>query len=97
MMHHRWKIGFFQKAPYNLKCPEPTPIQEVEFSTAFMLQEGYQAGTPAGGSDGSWFQAQSADATGMTSSGITATDMLYANDPWRAQTQQLPAPAGQPA
>eukprot|EP00959_Pyramimonas_sp_CCMP1952_P192345 4021981-Pyramimonas_sp.AAC.1 len=73
------------------------PIQEVEFFTAFKLQDVYQAWAPAGGSDGSWIQAQSADVTGMTSSGITPTGMLYTNDPWRAQTQQLPAPAGQPA
>eukprot|EP00959_Pyramimonas_sp_CCMP1952_P387412 8118750-Pyramimonas_sp.AAC.1 len=62
-----------------------------------MLQDVYQAGTLARGSDGSWIQAQSADVTGMTSSGITPADMLCTNDPWRAQTQQLPAPAGQPA
>eukprot|EP00959_Pyramimonas_sp_CCMP1952_P379633 7952254-Pyramimonas_sp.AAC.1 len=62
-----------------------------------MMQAGYRAGTSAGGSDGSWIQAQSVDVTGMTSSGITPNDMLYANDPWRAQTQQLPVPAGQPA
>eukprot|EP00959_Pyramimonas_sp_CCMP1952_P199652 4176238-Pyramimonas_sp.AAC.1 len=62
-----------------------------------MMKEGYQAETLAGGSDGSWIQAQSADVTGMTSSGITPNDMLYASDPWRAQTQHLPVPAGQPA
>eukprot|EP00959_Pyramimonas_sp_CCMP1952_P246688 5155892-Pyramimonas_sp.AAC.1 len=39
-------------------------------------------------------QAQSADATGITPSGITPTDTLYADDPWRAQVQQLPVPAG---
>eukprot|EP00959_Pyramimonas_sp_CCMP1952_P262753 5494165-Pyramimonas_sp.AAC.1 len=61
------------------------------------MQDMYQAGTPAGGSDGSWIQAQSADVTGMTSSGITPTDTLCANDPWRSQVQQLPVPAGQPA
>eukprot|EP00959_Pyramimonas_sp_CCMP1952_P224377 4691885-Pyramimonas_sp.AAC.1 len=33
----------------------------------------------------------------MASSEISPTDMLCANDPWRAQMQQLPAPAGQPA
>eukprot|EP00959_Pyramimonas_sp_CCMP1952_P086777 1815074-Pyramimonas_sp.AAC.1 len=33
----------------------------------------------------------------MTSNGITPNDGLYANDPWRAQTQQLLVPAGQPA
>eukprot|EP00959_Pyramimonas_sp_CCMP1952_P327834 6863397-Pyramimonas_sp.AAC.1 len=57
----------------------------------------HQAGAPAGGSDGSWIQAQSADVTGMTSSGIDPADMLCADDPLRAQVQQLPVPAGQPA
>eukprot|EP00959_Pyramimonas_sp_CCMP1952_P044699 933838-Pyramimonas_sp.AAC.1 len=57
----------------------------------------YHAGAPAGGFDGSWIQAQSADVTGSTPSGMTPTDTLYADDPWRAQVQQLPAPAGQPA
>eukprot|EP00959_Pyramimonas_sp_CCMP1952_P109742 2295517-Pyramimonas_sp.AAC.1 len=57
------KDWFISLPPYNLKCPEPTPIQEVEFSAVFQLQEGYQAGAPAGGSDGSWIQAQSADVT----------------------------------
>eukprot|EP00959_Pyramimonas_sp_CCMP1952_P163560 3419561-Pyramimonas_sp.AAC.1 len=33
----------------------------------------------------------------MTSSGITPADLLCASDPWRAQMQQLPVPAGQPA
>eukprot|EP00959_Pyramimonas_sp_CCMP1952_P352705 7389790-Pyramimonas_sp.AAC.1 len=55
------------------------------------------AGTPSGGSDGSWIQAQSADGAGITPSGITPTDTLYANDPWRSQVQQLPVPAGQPS
>eukprot|EP00959_Pyramimonas_sp_CCMP1952_P375444 7863618-Pyramimonas_sp.AAC.1 len=80
-----------------MKCPEPTPIQEVEFAAIFTMQEGCQAGAPVGRSDGSWIQAQSADASGMTSNGITPSDVSYANDPWRAQAQQLPAPAGQPA
>eukprot|EP00959_Pyramimonas_sp_CCMP1952_P111004 2322283-Pyramimonas_sp.AAC.1 len=62
-----------------------------------MLIEVYQAGAPAGGSDRSWVQAQSADVTGMTLGGITSTDMLCARDPRRAPTQQLPVPAGQPA
>eukprot|EP00959_Pyramimonas_sp_CCMP1952_P309628 6479680-Pyramimonas_sp.AAC.1 len=62
-----------------------------------MMQEGCQAGTPAGGSDGSWMQAQSADLSSMTSNGITPNDGLHANDPWHAQTQTLPVPAGQPA
>eukprot|EP00959_Pyramimonas_sp_CCMP1952_P287009 6002042-Pyramimonas_sp.AAC.1 len=57
----------------------------------------YQAGSPAGGSDGSWIQAQSAGVTGGTSSGITPTDTLCANDPLRARVQQLPVLAGQPA
>eukprot|EP00959_Pyramimonas_sp_CCMP1952_P423169 8864293-Pyramimonas_sp.AAC.1 len=61
------------------------------------MQDMCRARTPAGGSDGSWMQAQSADVTGITSSGITPTDTLCANDPWRAQVQQLQAPAGQPA
>eukprot|EP00959_Pyramimonas_sp_CCMP1952_P361643 7573930-Pyramimonas_sp.AAC.1 len=34
---------------------------------------------------------------GITPSGITPTGTLYTNDPWRAQVQQLPVPAGQPA
>eukprot|EP00959_Pyramimonas_sp_CCMP1952_P406386 8517527-Pyramimonas_sp.AAC.1 len=62
-----------------------------------MVQEGCRAGTPAGGSDGSWIQAHSADLSGMTSNGIAPNDGLYANDPWRAQAQPLPALAGQPA
>eukprot|EP00959_Pyramimonas_sp_CCMP1952_P440616 9224854-Pyramimonas_sp.AAC.1 len=62
-----------------------------------MLQDACQAGEPAGGSDGSWIQAQNADVTGMTSSGIAPAGMLCTNDPWRAQTQQLPVSAGQPA
>eukprot|EP00959_Pyramimonas_sp_CCMP1952_P122105 2552474-Pyramimonas_sp.AAC.1 len=61
------------------------------------MMNAYHAGTPAGGSDGSWVQAQSADVTGITPSGTTSTDALCANDPWRAQVQQLPVPAGQPA
>eukprot|EP00959_Pyramimonas_sp_CCMP1952_P322577 6750142-Pyramimonas_sp.AAC.1 len=56
-----------------------------------------QAGAPAGGSDGSWIQAQSAGVTGITPSGITPADTLYADDPWRARVQQLPVTAGQPA
>eukprot|EP00959_Pyramimonas_sp_CCMP1952_P387469 8120144-Pyramimonas_sp.AAC.1 len=72
-------------------------MQGVEFTTIFMMQEGYQAGTLAGGSDGSWIQAQSADLSGMTSNGITLNDGLHANDPWRAQAQPLPVLAGQPA
>eukprot|EP00959_Pyramimonas_sp_CCMP1952_P169820 3548032-Pyramimonas_sp.AAC.1 len=50
-----------------------------------------------GGSDGSWTQAQSADLSGTTPNGITPNDGLYANDPRRAQAQQMPVPAGQPA
>eukprot|EP00959_Pyramimonas_sp_CCMP1952_P440337 9218998-Pyramimonas_sp.AAC.1 len=61
------------------------------------MQGGYLAGAPAGGPDGSWIQAQSVDVSGMTSSGITPNDILCADDPWRAQAQQLPVPAGQPA
>eukprot|EP00959_Pyramimonas_sp_CCMP1952_P157253 3288471-Pyramimonas_sp.AAC.1 len=72
-------------------------MQGVEFTAVLMLQEGYIAGAPAGGSDGSWIQAQSADVSGMTSNGIAPNDGLCANGPWCAQTQQLPAPAGQPA
>eukprot|EP00959_Pyramimonas_sp_CCMP1952_P369849 7746320-Pyramimonas_sp.AAC.1 len=44
---------------YNLQVPEPTPMQGVEFTATFMMQEGCQAGTPVGGSDGSWIQTQS--------------------------------------
>eukprot|EP00959_Pyramimonas_sp_CCMP1952_P446734 9354300-Pyramimonas_sp.AAC.1 len=47
------KYWFTPKAVYKLKCPEPTPIQEVEFSAASMLPDVYQAGAPAGISDGS--------------------------------------------
>eukprot|EP00959_Pyramimonas_sp_CCMP1952_P226544 4737077-Pyramimonas_sp.AAC.1 len=62
-----------------------------------MLQDLYQAGAFAGGSDGSWMQAQSAGVIGMISSGITPADTLCADDLWRAQMQQLPVPSGQPA
>eukprot|EP00959_Pyramimonas_sp_CCMP1952_P409918 8590927-Pyramimonas_sp.AAC.1 len=65
--------------PCNMKCPGPTPAQEVEFSTVLMIQDAYHAGAPAGGSDGSWVQAQSADVTGITSSGIAPSDTLYVN------------------
>eukprot|EP00959_Pyramimonas_sp_CCMP1952_P391360 8201550-Pyramimonas_sp.AAC.2 len=59
--------------------------------------EAYLAGAPAVGSDGSWMQARSADVTGITPSGITPSDPLHVNDPWRAHVQQLPVPPGQPA
>eukprot|EP00959_Pyramimonas_sp_CCMP1952_P375258 7859365-Pyramimonas_sp.AAC.1 len=62
-----------------------------------MMQEAHQAGTPAGGSDGSWVQAQSADPSGMTSSGVTLNDAQCASAPRRYQAQQLPALAGPPA
>eukprot|EP00959_Pyramimonas_sp_CCMP1952_P383618 8039225-Pyramimonas_sp.AAC.1 len=55
------KDWFIPKTPYNLKCPEPAPIQEIEFSTVLTVQGTCQAGAPAGGSDGSWIQAQNAD------------------------------------
>eukprot|EP00959_Pyramimonas_sp_CCMP1952_P287103 6004021-Pyramimonas_sp.AAC.1 len=87
------KNWYIPADPYNLKCPDPLPIV---FSQVFMMNA-YQAGAPAGGSDGSWIHAWSADVTGITPSGITPTGTLYANDPWRAQVQQLPVPAGQPA
>eukprot|EP00959_Pyramimonas_sp_CCMP1952_P396932 8316788-Pyramimonas_sp.AAC.1 len=61
------------------------------------MQEAHQARAPAGGSDGSWIQAHSADLSGMTSSGAAPNDGFYASDPWRNQAQQLPAPARQPA
>eukprot|EP00959_Pyramimonas_sp_CCMP1952_P394986 8275606-Pyramimonas_sp.AAC.1 len=61
------------------------------------MQEGCQAGALAGGADLSWIQAQSAVVIGMASSGVAPNDMLCANDPWRAQKEQLPVPAGQPA
>eukprot|EP00959_Pyramimonas_sp_CCMP1952_P090908 1903138-Pyramimonas_sp.AAC.1 len=35
--------------------------------------------------------------TCMISNEITLNDGLHANNPWRAQAQPLPAPAGQPA
>eukprot|EP00959_Pyramimonas_sp_CCMP1952_P173232 3619799-Pyramimonas_sp.AAC.1 len=77
-------------------APASTPTQGVEHASAFTMQEAYQAGTPAGGSDGSWIQAQSADLSGMTTSnGITPNDGLYVKDPWRAPAQQMPALAGQ--
>eukprot|EP00959_Pyramimonas_sp_CCMP1952_P255411 5334881-Pyramimonas_sp.AAC.1 len=63
-------------------------MHKIEFSTVFMLQEGYQAGTPAGGSDGSWIQARSADVIGAAPSGITPTDMLCANDAAVASTRR---------
>eukprot|EP00959_Pyramimonas_sp_CCMP1952_P279640 5846718-Pyramimonas_sp.AAC.1 len=84
---------FIPGTPYNLKCPDPIPIV---FSHAFMM-DAYYAGTLARGYDGSWIQAPSADVTGITPHGITPSDTLCANDPWRAQIQQLPVPAGQPA
>eukprot|EP00959_Pyramimonas_sp_CCMP1952_P225770 4721021-Pyramimonas_sp.AAC.1 len=61
------KDWYIPKTPYNLKCPDPPPSQGVEFSTVLMIQDAYHAGTPAGGSDGSWIQAQNADVTGITS------------------------------
>eukprot|EP00959_Pyramimonas_sp_CCMP1952_P086523 1809829-Pyramimonas_sp.AAC.1 len=90
------KEWFISKTPYNLKCPDPSLVQEVVFSTVLMMGTGH-AGTPAGGPDGTWIQAQSADVTGITPSGITRSDTLCANDPWRAHVQPLPVPAGQPA
>eukprot|EP00959_Pyramimonas_sp_CCMP1952_P058540 1222461-Pyramimonas_sp.AAC.1 len=57
----------------------------------------YRAGAPAGGSDGSWIQAQNADVTGITASDIMPSDTLRVNDPWRAHAQQLPVLAGPPA
>eukprot|EP00959_Pyramimonas_sp_CCMP1952_P385182 8072639-Pyramimonas_sp.AAC.2 len=59
--------------------------------------DAYHAGAPAAGSNGSWIQAQTADVTGIASSGITPFDTSYVNDPWRAHVEQLPVPAGQPA
>eukprot|EP00959_Pyramimonas_sp_CCMP1952_P299969 6274234-Pyramimonas_sp.AAC.1 len=56
------KDWFTRKTPYNLKCPDPPPAQEVAFSTVLMMQGAYHAGAPAGASDGSWIQAQSVDA-----------------------------------
>eukprot|EP00959_Pyramimonas_sp_CCMP1952_P404557 8478728-Pyramimonas_sp.AAC.1 len=53
------KNWFMSDAPYNSKCPGPLPIL---FSQVFMMNA-CPAGTPAGGSDGSWIQAQSADVT----------------------------------
>eukprot|EP00959_Pyramimonas_sp_CCMP1952_P105809 2212293-Pyramimonas_sp.AAC.3 len=64
-------------------------MQGVEFTAILMMQEGCQAGAPAGGSDGLWIQTQSVDVSGMTSNGIAPNDGLYANDPWRAQAQPL--------
>eukprot|EP00959_Pyramimonas_sp_CCMP1952_P458799 9477234-Pyramimonas_sp.AAC.1 len=59
--------------PYNLQCPDPPPHQEVVFSHVLMMGACH-AGAPAGGSDGSWKQAQSADVTGISPSGITPSD-----------------------
>eukprot|EP00959_Pyramimonas_sp_CCMP1952_P441544 9243850-Pyramimonas_sp.AAC.1 len=75
------KNWFVPDTPYNLKCPKPPPMA---FSEVFMMNACH-AGTPAGGSDGSWMQAESADVTGITPGGTTPTDTLYADDPWRAQ------------
>eukprot|EP00959_Pyramimonas_sp_CCMP1952_P403987 8465136-Pyramimonas_sp.AAC.1 len=80
---------FIPKTPYKLKCPDPPPVQEVAFSTVLIV-DAYHAGPPAGGSDGSWMQAQVADVAGNISSGITPSDTLCANGPWRARVQQLP-------
>eukprot|EP00959_Pyramimonas_sp_CCMP1952_P388974 8150009-Pyramimonas_sp.AAC.1 len=57
--------------------------------------DAYYAGAPAGGSDGSWMQAQSADATGIAPSGITPTDSLCANGVPRA-TSRATTPFGTP-
>eukprot|EP00959_Pyramimonas_sp_CCMP1952_P070138 1464220-Pyramimonas_sp.AAC.1 len=65
-------------------------------STVLMM-DAYHAGTPARGSYGPWIQAQSADVTGITPSGITPSDTLYVNGPWRAHVQQVPVPARQSA
>eukprot|EP00959_Pyramimonas_sp_CCMP1952_P223774 4678803-Pyramimonas_sp.AAC.1 len=54
------RTWFFPNTLYKLKCPDPPPVQEVVFSTVFMMGA-WHAGAPAGGSDGSWIQAQSAD------------------------------------
>eukprot|EP00959_Pyramimonas_sp_CCMP1952_P132966 2779945-Pyramimonas_sp.AAC.1 len=62
-----------------MRRPVPCDRHLTVFSTLFMLQDMYQAGAPAGGSDGSWIQARSADVIGMTSSGITPTDALCAS------------------
>eukprot|EP00959_Pyramimonas_sp_CCMP1952_P006123 128256-Pyramimonas_sp.AAC.1 len=51
------RTWFFLETPCNLKCPDPPP---VVFSHVPMVGA-YHAGAPAGGSDGSWIQAQSAD------------------------------------
>eukprot|EP00959_Pyramimonas_sp_CCMP1952_P059685 1246618-Pyramimonas_sp.AAC.1 len=64
----------YRGPPYNLKAPASTPARQVEHATVSTMQETYQAGTAAGGSDRSWIQAQSADLSGMTFSGITTTD-----------------------
>eukprot|EP00959_Pyramimonas_sp_CCMP1952_P060118 1256262-Pyramimonas_sp.AAC.1 len=45
------KYWFTQKTSYKLKCPDPTPLQEVEFAAMLMVQDAYHAGAPAGGSD----------------------------------------------
>eukprot|EP00959_Pyramimonas_sp_CCMP1952_P308260 6451146-Pyramimonas_sp.AAC.1 len=80
MMHQRKKN----------EAPASTPMHGAEFTVNFIMQEAYEAGAPAGGSDGSWIQAQSADLSGMTSNGVTPNDGLFANDPWRAQARPLP-------
>eukprot|EP00959_Pyramimonas_sp_CCMP1952_P279844 5850831-Pyramimonas_sp.AAC.1 len=78
------------KTPYNLKRPDPPPAQEVEFSAVLMVRGACRAGAPAGGSDGSWMQAQNADVPGITSSGIAPSLAPCVHDPWRAHVQQLP-------
>eukprot|EP00959_Pyramimonas_sp_CCMP1952_P316735 6629849-Pyramimonas_sp.AAC.1 len=49
---------FIPDTPCNLKCPDPPPIV---FSQHVLMMDAYYAGTLAGGYDGSWIQAQSAD------------------------------------
>eukprot|EP00959_Pyramimonas_sp_CCMP1952_P265474 5551104-Pyramimonas_sp.AAC.1 len=67
--------------PFNLRVPTLTsPTAEVHHASIFMIREANQAGAPADGSDGSWIQAQSAEASGTTSSGVAPNDGLYAND-----------------
>eukprot|EP00959_Pyramimonas_sp_CCMP1952_P101506 2123484-Pyramimonas_sp.AAC.1 len=70
-MTMRWIV---LRTPRDLKVPVSTPAAEVEHASVSTMQEVLPAGAPAGGSDGSWIQAQSADLSGMTSCGVTLND-----------------------
>eukprot|EP00959_Pyramimonas_sp_CCMP1952_P148626 3109477-Pyramimonas_sp.AAC.1 len=71
---------WFIPKPLQVEVPRTDANPGYRVLCGIYAAEGYQGGAPAGGSDGSWIPAQSADVTGMTSSGITPTDRLCAND-----------------